>query len=304
MLKSFSSNVYKQLRKSNLTTNFAKTNSSIHNVFRIPNRKFASPGDKVNAGMSFKKSYPGKSISVVPFNRAKNSANKTLRALDYLGTVSFAVGGCITAGHAGMDALGCTIVGTITAVGGGTVRDLLLGQLPVYWVIEVEYIVLCAIAGLATFFWHVDGKNEVDREGQEIIPMESQFMYWMDSIGLGAFCVIGCQNGIRMRMHPLICILSGMFTATFGGLLRDILCERHVKILRPTDELYASATLIGASAYMIVKKSGGSRYLRIASGLLSCIGMRVLASDFHLTLPVAGWGEDEEAQEGEGKDVS
>jgi uncharacterized membrane protein YeiH len=282
--------VFKQL-KTNLATNFTKSNTfnGFNNLIRTTHRRFTSHGDR-SVGVSFKKSYPG----VLPLHRAKNSATKALRVLDYVGTVSFAVGGCITAGHAGMDALGCTIVGTITAVGGGTVRDLLLGQLPVYWVAEVEYIALCVIAGLATFFWHIDDKNEVDSLGKDIIPLESQFMYWMDSIGLGAFCVIGTQNGIRMRMHPLICILSGMFTATFGGLLRDVLCERHVKILRPTDELYASATLIGSSAYIIVKKAGGSRYLRIASGLLACIGMRVLASDFHLTLPVAVWNSDSE----------
>ena len=286
MLKSFlaSNNVYKQLMRANLTTNIVKSNSS-----------YGFNNIRLNMGTSFKKSYPGKSITAAPFNRGKNSANKTLRALDYLGTVSFAVGGCITAGHAGMDALGCTIVGTITAVGGGTVRDLLLGQLPVFWALEVEYIGLCIVAGLATFFFHIDDKNatDLDDQGKEIVPMESQFMYWMDSIGLGSFCVIGCQNGIRMRFHPLICILSGMFTATFGGLIRDILCERHIKILRPTEELYASATLIGASAYMIVKKAGGSRYLRIASGLLGCIGMRVLASDWNLTLPVAEWSEED-----------
>ena len=113
-------------------------------------------------GVSFKKTFPGKTIKVIPPSRSKNAANKALRVLDYIGTVTFAVGGTITAGHAGLDMLGCTMVGTITAVGGGTVRDILLGQLPVFWTIEIEYILMCIAAGLTTFFLYVDSDIKSD----------------------------------------------------------------------------------------------------------------------------------------------
>ena len=103
---------------------------------------------------------------------------------------------------------------------------------------------------------------------------------------------VTCDVGIRLHMHPVVCILSGMFTATFGGMIRDVLCERHVRILRPTEELYASASLVGASAYMLVKSLGGTRYMRITSGLVGCMGLRLLASDYQLTLPLADWNSD------------
>jgi len=129
-----------------------------------------------------------------------------------------------------MDLLGCSVVGTLTAVGGGTVRDLLLGN-QAFWVAEWEYIVLClASAGATLACW-----KQLDEAG---IVKEDGALFWAgDTLGIGAFCVIGAQNAVRMGLHPVICILCGVCTSTFGGVMRDVLCNRPVRILHSKSEV-------------------------------------------------------------------
>lgn len=206
-----------------------------------------------------------------------NSPQAFLRTADWVGTVSFATSGCFCAGHAGMDLLGCSIVGTITAVGGGTIRDMLLGQFPVFWFAEWEYLLLCLGASVISFFAY----DAIDEDG----PL----LWWTDTIGVGAFSVIGAQNGIRMGMHPIICILCGLSTATFGGAIRDVLCERPVRIFHNMAEIYGTTALTGASCYMLVRQLGGSPASRIAAGIGSAVALRCLAAKEKIALPMAPW---------------
>ena len=166
-------------------------------------------------------------VIAVPTRRglATTSANNlvpaALRGLDYVGTVAFAASGTMVAGHAGMDILGCTMVGTITSLGGGTIRDLLLGRTPVFWFREVEYLLLCVGTALAAFYAH-------DKlEG----PAAEQALWWGDTLGIGAFSVVGAQAAASVGMGPLVVPICGMFTATCGGLVRDVLCRRPPKLL-------------------------------------------------------------------------
>jgi uncharacterized membrane protein YeiH len=200
-----------------------------------------------------------------------------------LGTSAFAVSGTITAGYAGMDLLGCEIVGTITAIGGGTIRDLLIGNAPVFWVIEYEYIWLClASCSLTLLAWH-------DRDKNGWFAEDSRLMFWLDAIGIGAFCSIGAQNGIRKGFSPIICILCGMITSTFGGVTRDVLTKRPPRILHSNAELYATTALTGATVYMAVRHLGGSPLMRIASGIVTAASMRYAAVEYDLKLPFASW---------------
>eukprot|EP00899_Mesostigma_viride_P017769 jgi/Mesvir1/25994/Mv20962-RA.2 len=117
-----------------------------------------------------------------------------LRAMDLFGTGVFALSGTLTAGIAGMDLLGCTIVGTITAVGGGTIRDILLGKGPAFWMDEIEYLYICLATALATFyFWD-------DITAATGITEDGLGLFIADTIGVGAFAVIGAQNGERSLM--------------------------------------------------------------------------------------------------------
>ena len=132
------------------------------------------------------KTYPGRVINPIPGKPIVNpdgltryptltSPNGMLRTLDWIGTVAFATSGTITAGYAGLDLLGCTIVGTITSLGGGTVRDLLIGNSPVFWVQEYEYILLCIAASVCTFFtW-----KDIEDEGKGIISENGMYACYM-----------------------------------------------------------------------------------------------------------------------------
>jgi len=198
-----------------------------------------------------------------------------LRAMDYVGTVAFALSGCVTAGTAGMDLLGCILVGTITSIGGGTVRDLLIGNSPVFWVEETEYVLICIVVAVLTFFfWHLfNDPND-------------RLLWWADTVGVGAFCVIGAQNGIRKSLAPIICAACGMFTATFGGVIRDVLCDRPVRIMHSHAEVYASTALCGASVYVVLKKyTKLVTVYRIAAGFGTAVALRYVAASQNVRLP-------------------
>lgn len=143
-----------------------------------------------------------------------------LRGLDYIGTCVFAYTGTMKAMGAEMDLLGCVLVGLTTAVGGGTIRDLLLGATPVFWLVETEYIALAAATALSTFFLT-----------DEPLASDSEALNWADAISLGAFACVGAMAGVRRGMPPLVTAMCGMMTATFGGVVRDLLCQEKPWIL-------------------------------------------------------------------------
>ena len=182
------------------------------------------------------------------------------------------------------------MVGTITAVGGGTVRDVLLGKTPCFWMMEWEYIAICLASCGITLLGY-----EYLREHTPLFdkhnPDDGLVMWASDTIGIGAFCVIGAQNAIRTGagMHPLVCVLCGMFTATFGGVTRDVLCARPPRILHSTAELYASTALLGATAYMATRAMGASPAIRVASGVGTAITARYGAANWNIGLPNAPW---------------
>lgn len=163
---------------------------------------------------------------------------------------------------------------------------MLLGNTPVFWMIEYEYILLClAASGLTFFTWK-------KLEDNKIVEENGKFMYWADTIGVGAFCVIGAQNGIRKGMSPLISIICGMFTATFGGMIRDVLCRRPPRILHSNAEIYATTALIGATGYVGIRAIGGSPAMRILGGVSSAMLMRYLAVEKDIKLPLAEWNSN------------
>ncbi|KAJ9463067.1 hypothetical protein DIPPA_70143 [Diplonema papillatum] len=207
-----------------------------------------------------------------------------LRGLDYMGTALFASTGCITAGLAGMDVVGCTLVGTITACGGGTVRDILLGNTPVFWVQEPEYLYLAAGTAFMTFcLWHLVG------EDIEQTLMTEKSIFWMDSLGLGAFACIGVQNALRAGLGVLPAVFCGLMTSTFGGVIRDSLCRRPVRILHAHDETYAAAPIGSSVAYLAARSAGANLAQRIACGIAMSLAIRSYAVTNDLKLPSIGY---------------
>lgn len=207
------------------------------------------------------------------------SHHALLRLLDWIGTISFAIGGTLTAGRAGMDLLGCMAVGTITATGGGTLRDLLLGNTPIFWAQEYEYLVMCLCSTFFTFFaWRSLAEHYFFSE-------EGPLIHWTDTFGLGAFAVIGVQNAIRKNLHPVVCIVAAGITCTTGGVVRDILCRLPVRIMHSHAELYATTAIFGATTYTLLRMAGVAPRARSVAAALSTVILRILAVSHSLKLP-------------------
>jgi len=205
-----------------------------------------------------------------------------LRCSDWFGTCVFAVSGAVTAATAGLDVFGCVVVGTITAIGGGTIRDVLVLRKQPFWIEESEYIWMSILFALGAFFlWPLLPEGLVKtKDGGE-----GDAMFWGDTLGIGAFCVIGAQNGIRAACPPIVSAICGMMTATFGGLTRDVLTKRPVRILHSHAEIYAQTALCGATVYLIARRLNTSLLVRVLAGAGSAMLMRYWAWTQGVRLP-------------------
>jgi len=159
--------------------------------------------------------------------------------LDLCGVGVFAASGALTASRKQMDLVGFCLIATVTGIGGGTLRDLLLDRGPVSWVNNPSTIVLCfAVAAVLFFTAH---------------HFESRFraLLWADAVGLAVFCVGGAEVALSAGASALVAVLMGVMTATFGGILRDVLCAEVPLILRR--EIYATAAAAGAITYVALE---------------------------------------------------
>lgn len=201
-----------------------------------------------------------------------------LRGIDYFGTLVFAASGSITAASQGMDLLGAVAVGTITACGGGTVRDIVIFSRPPFWSGpdgEQEYLWMSLVAAVVAFYTYPHAREFYD----------SRAMDWADGFCLGAFGVIGAQNGIRAGLSVPLCVMCGMSTGTFGGATRDVLTKRPVRIFHSYSEIYATTAAAGAAAYLGVRSLGLPLGARVGSGIAVALAMRYLAWTHGLRLP-------------------
>ena len=239
-----------------------------------------------------------------------------LRGADYAGTLTFALTGTITAAQSGLDVFGSIVVGIITSVGGGTVRDAIFLNRKPFWTEETEYIWMGIFTGLVTFYmwpqsvleWkqqkemekmhHRQPQNQItDRstpqnDDNSTISIQSKqydtvdgVLDTLDAIGLSAFAIIGAQNGIRANMPLLVSAICGMATATFGGMIRDVICGRPVRIVHSNAEVYAPPALAGATVYLAAKTFNGSPATRIGAAFAVCMGSRFWAVVNDVKLP-------------------
>jgi len=199
---------------------------------------------------------------------------------NYIGDASFAISGSVTAGKKGMDCVGCVLIGFITALGGGSIRDLCLGCLPLGWLKTYDETLLVLGFSASTFFlWsplsHLFKLTESD-----------EWLFWTDTVGLGVFTASGAHVGNTSGATFVGSIICGLMTATFGGIMRDTLCQQPARILFAHKEVYALPALAGATGYMVV--------ISIAESLLveailigTWIGMfaRVMAINHFVVMP-------------------
>lgn len=158
----------------------------------------------------------------------------SILSIMYFGDVVFAVSGALTAGRYRMDIVGFVLIGTITGLGGGTIRDFLLGR-TVWWAQSPEELLLCMAASVVTFFF-LPGSIERKR-----------WLPWSDALGLASFGVVGCHIALSFGAPFVIAVFMGVVTATGGGVTRDVLTNTQPMIL--SGQLYATAALAGALVY-------------------------------------------------------
>ncbi|PVB61388.1 trimeric intracellular cation channel family protein [Labrenzia sp. 011] len=193
-----------------------------------------------------------------------------LQVLDYLGVAVFAITGGIVASRKQLDFIGFLFFATVTGIGGGTLRDLLLG-VPVFWVENETYLLVCLMVSI--FLWFA--AHWVERLNK---PLR-----WADAIGVSAYCVMGAAKAMSVGDTVLVAILMGVSTATFGGILRDTIAGEPSSLVKP--EIYLSAAFAGAGGFVALIHLGlppaGSAG---AAGLLALV-LRGGAIELGWTLP-------------------
>ena len=184
------------------------------------------------------------------------TALAVVTAFDWLGTVAFAFSGTLTAAQEDMTIIGAAFLAVITAVGGGTIRDLLLGCGRAFWLVDIRYFNVClATCAVTLLIWPTLAR----RLG---LSDDSAWPFAVaDSVGLAAFAVLGARKALGLGLHAQGAALSGLLTACGGGVVRDVLCRRQPRILHTTQSAYGSPALLGAALYTALRTVGGGAVL-------------------------------------------
>lgn len=192
--------------------------------------------------------------------------------LQFLGVAVFAVSGALTAGRKSLDLLGVVVIATVTAVGGGTLRDLLLDRHPVFWVAEPAYLYVILTAALLTVPY-----------ARRFSPPDRTLLL-ADALGLALFTIVGAQLTERLGFSGIVVVIMGTLTGVAGGVLRDVLCAEIPLVFRP-GRIYATAAIAGATLYLALQ---AVVEVPIATLLgMACVaGLRIAAIFWKLTLPV------------------
>ena len=197
--------------------------------------------------------------------------------IDFLGTFAFAISGIRHAATKRFDWFGAYVVGLVTAIGGGTTRDLLLDVTP-FWMLQPSYLIVTGFALLFVIFL-----------GKWVIRLHNTFFIF-DAIGLGLFVVVGIDKALELNYPFWVAILMGMITGSVGGVIRDILINEVPLIFRK--DIYALACVVGGLIYFVSFKLNFSPVVMQATAAVSVIVTRVIAVKYHISIPVLKAYED------------
>ena len=193
--------------------------------------------------------------------------------LDLLGTAAFAASGALAGVQRRMDLLGVVVLGLVTAVGGGTIRDVLLGAVPPFCFNDENYLYLSIVVALLVFYFH----HSLDFLHRPLL--------YFDALGLGTFLVIGTGKALKYNAGFLVAVMMGVVTATAGGVVRDVLSDQVPFILQK--EIYATACIVGGILYYALYQVGVNESLTAVIAALVVVVIRVIAIHRHWSLPVA-----------------
>jgi len=190
---------------------------------------------------------------------------------DLLGTFVFAISGTLSAANKKLDLFGAMFAAFITALGGGTIRDCVLGSTPVVWVTDMWYLTLITVAVVFTFVFkkHIMGLKKT--------------LFFFDTVGIGVFTIIGLEKSLGLGFNPAVAVMMGVVSAVFGGVLRDTFVNDIPLIFRK--EIYATACIFGALLYLLLSLFNIDRNVNIILTVLVIIAIRLVAIKFKLSLP-------------------
>lgn len=203
-----------------------------------------------------------------------------LYLLDLIGVAVFAISGALAAGRRGLDFIGVIVLGAVTAVGGGTIRDILLDRHPIFWLVDPAFLVVIVASALLTMAyvrWR---------------PAPRAALLVADALGLALFSVAGAQIAEGSSLPAVSCILLGTVTGTAGGVVRDVL-SAEVPLVFRGGNLYASAAIAGTSGYMLLEALGVPRSPAALVGMTICIALRFASIRWGLKIPVFELGADD-----------
>jgi uncharacterized membrane protein YeiH len=190
--------------------------------------------------------------------------------IEISGTVAFTISGAFSAMQKRLDVFGVLIISFVTAIGGGTIRDVLIGYTPVTWMRDYETPLIILGTGIATVFF------------KKYIKTFKTTLFLFDALGLGLFTIIGIQKGIDAGLNPGVCVALGTITGCFGGVLRDILLNNIPLIFQK--EIYATACIIGGTLYVMLIKHLDTDIVEILAVTIVC-AIRIVAVKYKLSLP-------------------
>jgi uncharacterized membrane protein YeiH len=193
--------------------------------------------------------------------------------IELLGVAVFAISGVLTAGRKSLDWLGVAVIAVVTAIGGGTVRDLLLNRHPIFWIADPEPLLVILGATAFTLFFvrfHIPNRRA---------------LLIADALGLAFFTIAGVQIAQQAGLSGLLAILMGTITGVAGGMIRDVLCAEIPLILRK-GQLYASSTIVGAALYLVLDRTLLTRDAAALAGMATIVAVRFAAIIWRLELPV------------------
>ncbi len=194
-----------------------------------------------------------------------------LLLLDYAGVAVFAATGALAASRKQLDIVGFIFLAAITGIGGGTLRDLILGKLPVFWIQQPAFIAVCVVIAVGVFF------------SAHLVEYRYRLLLWLDAVGLASYCVMGTMIGLEYGISPFAAIVTGIMTATFGGIFRDVISGEKSVLLN--DEIYISAALLGATSFALLMSIQVDKTIAIAISVTLAFGLRAAALLFGWTTP-------------------
>ena len=191
--------------------------------------------------------------------------------VDLVGTFVFAISGVLAAAEKKLDFFGAFILGLVTAIGGGTLRDVLIGNTPVGWMKDLNYLFLILVAVPTSYFF------------KQYILRLRKTMFLFDTIGIGLFTILGIEKTLSLGLSPMIAVLMGTVSAVFGGVVRDVLSNEIPLIFRK--EIYATACLIGGGCYLILQQQFATPNINMVIAILIIVVIRTIAVLRNWSLP-------------------